>query len=62
MGEAGGPAVIGLAQAARMLGIHRQTAYKLVRRDAFPVPVLLVGNRYKVPILAIEEYLAGKPQ
>jgi Helix-turn-helix domain len=37
------------ATAAAILGISRSAAYKLARRDAFPVPLLRIGTRYRVP-------------
>ena len=38
-----------LTTAAEILGISRSAAYKLARRDAFPVPLLRVGAIYRVP-------------
>ncbi|GGL93176.1 helix-turn-helix domain-containing protein [Micromonospora yangpuensis] len=38
-----------LATAAAMLGISLSAAYKLIRRDAFPVPHLRVGAQYRIP-------------
>jgi excisionase family DNA binding protein len=51
--------VLTLAEAAERLGIHRVTAYKLVARGAFPVPVLTVGSRMKVSRRALDVFLAG---
>jgi hypothetical protein len=36
--------------AASILGIGRSTAYDLIRRDKFPVKVLRVGSRIRVPV------------
>ncbi len=36
--------------AGQILGIGRTKSYALARTDAFPVPVLQVGNRYTVPV------------
>lgn len=47
------PATVDLATAAHALGVHVNTAYKLVRRDAFPCRVLRLGWRYRVPTRAL---------
>lgn len=47
------PATVDLATAAKALGVHVNTAYKLLRRDAFPCPVLRLGWRYRVPTRAL---------
>jgi len=39
-----------VATAASILGIGRSTAYELIRRDEFPVPVLRLGHRLRVPV------------
>jgi hypothetical protein len=39
-----------LATAAEILGISRSAAYKLARRNAFPVPPIRAGAHYRVPI------------
>ena len=39
-----------VATAADILGIGRTTAYELIRRDEFPVRVLRVGSRIRVPV------------
>ncbi|GAB3946715.1 helix-turn-helix domain-containing protein [Micromonospora vulcania] len=38
-----------LATAASVLDMSRSTAYKLIRRDAFPVPHFRVGTHYRIP-------------
>ncbi|MEU7570077.1 helix-turn-helix domain-containing protein [Micromonospora sp. NPDC049240] len=38
-----------LATAASVLGMSRSAAYKLIRRDAFPVPHFRVGAHYRIP-------------
>lgn len=42
-----------LRTAATIFGLSRNTAYELARRGQFPVPVLRVGARYRVPVPAI---------
>ena len=39
------PAVVDLTTAARAFGFGRTTAYDLVKRGEFPVPLLRVGRR-----------------
>lgn len=39
--------------AGRILGISRNTAYAHARRGTFPVPVIKIGSRYRVPVAAI---------
>lgn len=36
-------------EAARALGVSRQYAYALIERGAFPVPIIRVGSRNRVP-------------
>lgn len=43
--------------AAEILGIGRSTAYDLIRRDEFPVRVLRVGTRMRVPVTALLAWL-----
>ncbi|MEU1606024.1 hypothetical protein [Micromonospora matsumotoense] len=42
-----------LPTAGRIFGLGRALSYELARTDAFPVPVLRVGARYKVPVAGI---------
>jgi excisionase family DNA binding protein len=50
-----------LATAAAILGIGRTTAHALVRAGEFPVPVIRVGRRYRVPVAAILRLLGLDP-
>jgi hypothetical protein len=43
------PATVDVPTAARALNIGRTLAYQLVRAGQFPVPVLRLGSRYRVP-------------
>ncbi|MER6604825.1 helix-turn-helix domain-containing protein [Streptomyces sp. NPDC000927] len=43
------PVAVDLRTAARALGIASTTAYRLIREDEFPCPVLRVGRRYRIP-------------
>lgn len=38
-----------IEDAGKLLGIGRNTAYELVRTQRFPVPVLRVGRKLRVP-------------
>jgi hypothetical protein len=46
-------AVTDVPTAASIFNIGRSTAYDLVLLDAFPVPVLRFGARYRVPVAEI---------
>ena len=43
------PPSVDLLLAARALGIGRSLAYDLAKRDEFPVRLLRLGSRYRVP-------------
>ncbi|MFD8261673.1 helix-turn-helix domain-containing protein [Streptomyces griseoluteus] len=51
------PALVSIAQAARALGVSTPTAYRLHRRDDFPVPVLRVAGRRRVRTADLVRYL-----
>jgi excisionase family DNA binding protein len=51
------PIVVDLATAARAVGIHVNTAYKLVKRGEFPCTVLRPGYRYRVPTTGLMKAL-----
>jgi len=53
------PPVLDLPRAASMLGVGRTTAYKLVRQDRWPTPVLRIGRLIKVPTKPLLELLSG---
>ena len=46
-------AITDLPTAASIFGIGRAQAYELAKNDDFPVPVIRVGSRYRVPVAAI---------
>jgi len=50
-------AVCSLQHAASRLGIHRSTAYELVKRGEFPLPVIRVGSQIKVSLDQLEHFL-----
>ena len=45
--------VTNVATAGAIFGLHRSVAYDLAKSATFPVPVLRIGNRYRVPVAAI---------
>jgi hypothetical protein len=47
-----------LVTAGAILGIGRTTAHALARDGRFPVPLLRVGRRYRVPVAPILHLLA----
>ena len=53
------PAVLYLVQAAAMLGLGRTTAYRLVRDQQWPTPVLRLGRLIKIPTQPLLDLLAG---
>ena len=50
-------ATVSLVEAARVLGIHRSTAWDLHKRGEFPVPVLQVGHGLRVAKIHLERFL-----
>jgi hypothetical protein len=57
-------AVTDLPTAGRIFGLGRSLAYELAKIDQFPVPVIRVGTRYRVPVAPILAalHLAGQEQ
>ncbi|MFD3729995.1 hypothetical protein [Streptomyces sp. NPDC058632] len=61
------PASVDLVTAGRALHCGRTLAYELARRGEFPVPVLRLGNAYRVrradllAVLGIEDPTAAVP-
>ncbi len=49
--------VLGPVQAGRLLGLGRSTVYRLLREEAFPVPVRRVGRAWVVPTVGLLVYL-----
>ncbi|MEU4642268.1 DNA-binding protein [Micromonospora sp. NPDC023814] len=46
-------AITDLPTAGRVFGLGRALSYELARTGGFPVPVIRVGARYKVPVAGI---------
>lgn len=55
------PPAVDLATAGRAFGIGRTKAFELARAGQFPVKVLQVGQKFRVPKTAILEALDVKP-
>ena len=55
------PAAVDLATAGRALGIGRTKAFELAREGRFPVKVLQVGEKFRVPRTALLEALEIDP-
>lgn len=53
-------ATFSLAEAAKVLGVHRSTAWDLYKRGEFPVPVLQIGHRLRVTKVHLRRYLLGE--
>ncbi len=52
-------AVVTLAEAADLLAIGRRTAYELVARSEFPVPVLRIGRSMRVSRAHLFAFIDG---
>lgn len=51
------PTAVDMTTAARAIGIHVNTAYRLIHRQEFPCAVLRVGAHYRVPTMALMNVL-----
>ncbi len=51
---------VSLADTAHELGIGVTTAYQLVARDEFPIPVRRIGRRMRVLRHDLDRYLRGE--
>ncbi|OLF04701.1 hypothetical protein BLA60_39460 [Actinophytocola xinjiangensis] len=55
------PTAVDLVTAANALGISRTKAYRMARFEEFPVPVLRLGNSYRVPTAPLLRFLGIDP-
>ena len=46
-----------LITAGRILGLGRAQCYRLAQKDAFPVPVIHAGRRWRVPVAPLVRLL-----
>lgn len=51
---------VSVPEAGRMLGCSKNTAYELVRQHRFPVPVIRVGAKLRVPLLPLRRLLGAE--
>jgi excisionase family DNA binding protein len=47
--------------AGEILGLSRNTAYRLVRAGEFPVPVIKAGGQYRIPVAGLLTVLGLEP-
>jgi excisionase family DNA binding protein len=53
-----GASTLTIAEAATVLGLHPKTAYRLIRRGQFPIPVLHIGRTMRVSRIMLDRYLS----
>jgi excisionase family DNA binding protein len=53
--------LISIPEAARLIGMHADTLYRLARTGQFP-PALQIGARWKVSVSRLERYLHGRDE
>jgi excisionase family DNA binding protein len=51
--------LISVPEAARRVGLHADTLYRLCRTGHFP-PALQIGSRWRVSVPRLERYLHGE--
>ncbi len=54
-------ALVGIDEAARLLGEDRSTLYRSIKRGDFPLPIVTINGRMRVPRKAIEALVTGVP-
>lgn len=54
------PLTITVSEAARRLGISRQHAHDLIRRGQFPIHLIRVGGRWRVPTGSLMRLVEAK--
>ena len=59
-GHADDRLTLSLAETADRLGVTRKHLYNLLNRGEFPVPVVRVGNVWRVSRQALEDFVAGR--
>lgn len=52
---------VDLTTAGRALGLGRSKAHEMARAGEFPVPVLRLGTRWRVPTAELRRLLSGHP-
>ena len=51
---------VGIIEAGKLLGVSHTTAYKLAREGKFPVPIVQVGHKKRVPLAPLQRLLDGE--
>ena len=57
--SSGERALVGIDEAAVMLGEDRSTLYRSIKHGDFPLPVVTINGRMRVPRKAIETLITG---
>jgi len=57
-GDGGGADPISVPEAARRIGLHADTLYRLCRTGRFS-PAIQIGSRWRVSVPKLERYLHG---
>jgi excisionase family DNA binding protein len=52
------PEMLSIAEAAALLRIHRDTAYRWAKAGTFPVPVVRMGSVLRVRRQQLEEFIS----
>ncbi|MGI8750768.1 MAG: helix-turn-helix transcriptional regulator [Acidimicrobiales bacterium] len=54
-----GKPLLSIEETAILLGETRSTLYRAVKAGTLPLPVFVIGGRYRVPRAAVERLVAG---
>jgi len=52
-------AFLSVEEVAALLGEHRSTCYRSIERGDFPIPVVTINGRLRVPRRAVERLIEG---
>ena len=51
--------LLSVEEAAELLGVDRATCYRAIRSEKFPLPVVHLGGRIRIPRRAVERLMDG---
>lgn len=54
------PLIMRAADLAKVLGVSKDRAYRLIQRGDFDAAVVMVGGRKRISRLALERFLSGE--
>jgi excisionase family DNA binding protein len=54
------PEMLSIAEAAALLRIHRDTAYRWAKAGTFPVPIVRLGSLLRVRRQQLDAFINGK--